>query len=239
MWNSQMSIAQVKLLFDDFLSKYISEYDENMSEYIKNNFYKFIGERLVYSELLQIYSDLGIISNNDNHYYAYFEMIKNNFDINCNILEVASGKVPALANIIAKEQLKMGKGTITVYEPGLVDIKSKYSNMKLCKEEFNDSIDISGFDLVVSIMPCLVTEDVLRSTFRNNKDFFIAFCGCEHYPNLNPYYMYGFPYPSYHNYIYDAKKYNEEYNLGDIIQTKLDDKYEIDYPIIYNKRKKI
>ena len=72
---------------------------------------------------------------------------------------------PTLSNLIARSQLNIGSGTITVYDPRLVISEPKYSNMKLYKEEFKKDIDISSFDLVISIMPCSATEIVLDSVF--------------------------------------------------------------------------
>lgn len=238
MWASKKNKGELNKIYNELLNQYIPAYDEFMSGFIKDNFFSSIGSRQVYSELLQLYSDFDIIPDEDNHYMAYLNKIKDNFDINCNILEVASGSVPALANIIASEQLKTGNGTITIYEPNLISTTPKYSNMKLYKEEFNSTIDIKQFDLVVSIMPCLVTEDIIEQVFKNDKDFYLAFCGCDHYGFSNPFYGYMMPIPSYYQYLTKVNELNKEYNLGDIITDRLPDKYEIDYPIVYNKRKK-
>lgn len=237
MWKCKKSDEEVQKLFNEYKSKYIDQYDEYMSNFILNNFYEYIGQRQVYADLLEIYSDFGMISDEDNHYVAYLDKIKNNFSLDRNILEVASGPLPALANMIAKEQLKLGNGTITVYDPKLIYTNSKYENMKLYKDNFSSEVDVSCFDLIISIMPCTVTEDVLESIFKNNKDYFVAFCGCDHYPDFNPYYMYNIPNPSYFYYLRDAKEYNEKYNLGELIEDELDEKFQIPYPIIYNKRK--
>ena len=233
MWESQISMDKLEKLFSEFKDKYLDKYDEYMSNYIQSYFYGLIGEREIYTELLQIYNELGMVSREDSHYYAYLDMIKNNFDIGCNILEVASGSIPFLANIMAKEQLNIGRGTVTIYEPYLIDTTPKYNNMKLYREEFTNEVDISKFDLVVSVMPCLATDIVLNSVFKNNKDFFLAFCGCNHH-EFNPFYACE---PSYVYYLEDVDRLNRTYNLGDIVCDKLDSKYEANYPIIYNKRK--
>ena len=42
---------------------------------------------------------------------------------------------------MAKEQLSIGKGTITMYDPLLTTLDSNYSNLKLYKEELDSTID--------------------------------------------------------------------------------------------------
>ena len=70
------------------------------------------------------------------------------------------------ANKLAYEQLKINKGTITIYEPLLVDAKAKYPNMTIHKEDFTQKTDITKFDLVTGIMPCEATETIIEQACR-------------------------------------------------------------------------
>ena len=90
------------------------------------------------------------------------------------------GYFPAFANLVAEEQLKIGKGTITVYDPCLVFNEPKYINMTLHKEYFTTNTDVSNHDLLVGIYPCEATEAIIESAIKNDKDFYVAMCGDAH-----------------------------------------------------------
>lgn len=237
LWLPQKDEKEIKDLFLKFFSKHKERYDSGLQDYIQKDFFCSIGERGIYSELMQLYSEFEIYSESDNPYIAHFNNIKNIFNLGSNVLEVASGAVPALANIIAKHQIKIGSGTITIYDPSTIIDKSKYSNLVIKKEEFNSNLNISNYGLIVSILPCLATEEVITAACSNKKDFYIAFCGCDHFAARNGYYSYGFFRPSYLDDIELAKRLCDENGLGELVVTSLEDKYEIEYPIIYNKRR--
>ncbi len=235
-WLPQKDKTEIKDLFFDFFSKNKEKYDPGLQDYIQENFFQLIGKREIYSEFMQLYSELEIYPDSDNPYIAHFNNINKIFNLGSNILEVASGALPALANIIARHQIKIGSGTITIYDPCTIIDKSKYSNLVIKKEEFNSTLNISNYDLVVSILPCFATVDVINAACNNKKDFYIAFCGCDHFAARNGYYSYGFFRPSYYDDIELAKRLCEENGLGELVVSSLEDKFKIKYPIIYNKR---
>ena len=180
----------------------------------------------------------GLIKPGYNQYLLYLKMLVNNFSINCNIIEVGGGIIPIFAKYVAQEQLKTGFGTITVYDPKLLSSNnSEYSNMLLYKEPVTSKTDLSKYDLVIGIMPCLGTDITLKLIEEYSKDFFIVLCGCDHTKyDLNNHGNYGYR-PSYNDYIEEARRICDENNLGDLIIDYLPGSSSFNNPIIYNKRK--
>lgn len=229
-----MTESEIKLInnkFNVFLDKYSKMYDEETLEYIKQNFWNYINEDFSGNVLFQVYSELGIYD--DKFYKVHLEEIKKHFDIRCNILDVASGIIPVFGNMLAKEQLKLGKGRVTLYDPKLILPAAKYPNMSLNKRKFKLDTDIGPYKLVTGILPCEITETIIESACMNKKDFYIVLCGCDHFNSKYDEYMFADALP-YQEYLIDRADYLvKNYKNGSLVVDKLDDKY----PILYNKRK--
>lgn len=170
------------ILLKKFLEK--CDYTKEELKDINENF----GKKNVTCLLNQIYAALKILSDNENEYLKIFNYLVNNFDLGCNILEVASGNYPILAEYIDQYQTKIGKGTITVVDPKL-SVK-ELGNVKLVKKPFNYGDVVKPYDLIISQSPCLKLDDIAVSAIQNNKQFFISMCQCiyDRYPYLIDYY---------------------------------------------------
>ena len=72
---------------------------------------------------MQLYSELGLDIGKHTFYDEHLERINSIFGLDRDIIEVASRYIPAFANKIAKKQLALNRGTITVYEPGYLKKK--------------------------------------------------------------------------------------------------------------------
>ena len=156
-----------------------------------------------------------------------------NFDIGCNIVEIASGRYPALANLVATEQLKIGKGTITLYDPLLIPMEPEFPNMTIKRKYFSTKTNIKDYDLLISTMPCRITDAILETAAINRKNFYVALCTCDHL--TEPIDEDGFG--LYQTYEVDKATYlTYKYGNGQLIVDELDDDYEIDAPIVYNKK---
>ena len=149
----------LKLRYEKFLLKYESLYEERMINYIKEHFWDSMDE-VVPDVLMQLYSEFGILKNN--LYLEHLNKLKEKFDITGNILDIGSGVIPAFGNLVAKEQLKIGSGTITLYDPMIILDKTKYPNMRLVKKEFTLNTDVHDFNLITGILPCGATEDIIE-----------------------------------------------------------------------------
>lgn len=222
--------------FLEFKRYYQSKYSEDLWNYIEENFWFYVYSNCAPDVLMQVYSEIGIQHEQGDFYDEHIKRIKERFDIGCNILDVASGEIPSFANKLAREQMKIKKGTITLYEPLLIDTKPKYPNMTLYRQDFTPTTRIKEFDLVTGILPCEATETIIEQACRNQKDFYIAMCGCVHF--AEPYYFGGQFSPYYYQtYVIDkTKKLLDKYGNGELEVTRLDSSFEIDYPILTNRR---
>ncbi len=227
---------EIALLFEAFSKKYRHKYSDYSWDFIEDNFWTYVFSNACPDILMQIYTELGIESPEGNFYKEHVKRIKERFDIGCNILDIASGKIPAFANSLAYEQLRIGKGTITLYEPLLIETKSKHRNMTLHKQEFTSDIHIKEFDLLTGIMPCEATELIIEQACRNRKDFYVAMCGCTHFDYI-PWGMYVTSEMYQDHVIEKTLRWLKEYDNGELVIERLDDNYPIDYPILYNRKK--
>lgn len=222
--------------FAEFKRNYQAKYNQDLWNYIEENFWCYVFSNCAPDVLMQVYSEMGIQHEQGDFYDEHIKRIKERFDISCNILDIASGEIPSFANKLAYEQLKLKKGTLTLYEPLLIDTKPKYPNMTLHRRNFTPKTRIKKFDLLTGILPCEATETIIEQACRNHKDFYIAMCGCVHL--AEPYYFGSYISPHYYqNYVIDkTKKLLEKYGNGELEVSRLDSSYEIDYPILTNRR---
>ena len=216
--------------FEKFILKYGRLYDSRILKYIKINFNKYLNSDFTPDVLMQIYSYLDI--RNDLVYLEHLDKIQKYFDIKCNILEVGCGYLPAFATLLSSRQLELGCGTVTAYDPKLVTLNPKNSNMVLCKESFGEDVIVKDFDLIVGLYPCAATEDILKSACMNQKNFYLAMCGC---PDPK------FPYDTldfYTDFVLELAEYLvNKYDNGVLCYDRVSEKFSgVDYPILYNKK---
>lgn len=227
---------EIAALYNSFCKKYKPLYDNDAWLYIEDNFWTYVFSSGAPDILMQIYSELGIESLKGNYYKRQLANLKNKFDIRCNILDVGSGMIPSFANLLAQEQLRLGTGTVTLYEPLLLTTEPKHRNMTLHKTEFTSETHIKEFDLLTGILPCGATESIVENACRNQKDFYIAMCGCTHFDYI-PWYMYVTPEMYQDHVIEKTKRLLEEYDNGTLVVERLKGEKDLDYPILYNRKK--
>lgn len=228
---------KTQILFDYFMKRYGSKLSNFELGYLKANFEKELDKYLVSDIALQIRSEIGLINPNGDYYQEHINKIRNNFDITGDILDVASGRIPSFANRIAKTQLKLRKGTITICDPCLIIDKVKYPNMLMHKMELTESTDLHRYDLITAILPCEATEIVLRRAITERKNFYIALCDCSHleFKNSALHYMNT---KQYHNYLIRlAQKLMAEHSQDHLEVEYLDERYTPVCPILYNKKR--
>lgn len=227
---------EIAKLYASFCKKYKKLYSPDEWGYIEENFWTYVFSSAAPDILMQIYTELGIESPKGNYYKRQLTNLKRKFDIRCNILDVGSGMIPAFANLLAKEQLELGTGTVTLYEPLLLTTEAKHRNMTLYKTEFTTNTHIKEFDLLIGILPCEATESIIENACRNQKDFYIAMCGCTHFEYI-PWGMYVTP-EMYQDYVIEkTNRLLKEYDNGTLVVEKLEDETDLDYPILYNRKK--
>lgn len=229
----------IKAKFEDFLNQYSKYYPKYIVPIIKEHFWKEQDKLTTLDALMQIYQECGLYDGKPSYYHYHLEKISELFNINSNIMEIGSGYFPSFANMIARSQLKSAQGTITIFDPNLIVTSSKYHNMKLHKEEFNFHMDVSNCDLLVGLLPCNATEEIIKAAIMNNKDFYISMCGCNHSNSS----FYGMPiFGMYSNYQQEmvelANELMKEYNPNrEVVTQYMPYEYNAPYPVIYSKHK--
>lgn len=225
----------VEEAYQEYKKNYEHFYSEKAKQYIEDNFFKEAYKTSNMDILMQLYSELGLDIGKHTFYDEHLERINSIFGLDRDIIEVASGYIPAFANKIAKKQLALNRGTITIYEPELFEEKAKYSNMTIHKEKFTEQTKINKDSLGIGILPCDATEAMIRNFCKNNMDFYIAMCNCNHKSNNI------FPTYQYQNKMVDlAESLLEKYSnkQKELKIDYLDDEFFFGYaPIIYTKQR--
>ena len=232
-WEPTMNPVVAAKVLKDFLNKYRNMYSEKDKEDLDKNLIKFVSSYWAPIEFFQIYSHLGLFKDEDNMYYGYYKKLAELFDINCNVLDVASGYLPAFGEIVARKQMELpnAKGTITVCDPAIILAGETNSNMRIVRDKFDSNYDVSKYDLITGIMPCATTWDIIKCACENNKDFFIGLCGCP--PE-------GYSFEDGETFLTKnieyaknmCAEYGREYN-----QTQLDPEFIVKMPVIYSKKR--
>ncbi len=221
--------------FNKLKERYSSRYNPEVWQYIEEHFYDDLHNYEIPDVLRQVYAELDITKSGASYYRKHFKLLKKLFPIDGSIVEVGAGRIPSFANLLAQEQLRIGKGTVTIYEPLLVQLNPKYPNMTLNKTEFDENTDITNADLVVGIMPCEATESILANAIKHQKPFYVAMCGCVHSP-LSSMSMLGYgtsPELYQEQVIEQAKDLIKEYASYHLEITRLTNN-PINYPILYS-----
>ncbi len=156
-----------------FLAEYASAYTSYERDYIERCATVGLNSKSLTDIMRQIYDEVGLLRPEQDIYAGFLEIIEDNFDLDCNIIEVGGGLIPSLAKRIA---LKQSKGTITVYDPRLINTKSGQSNLILNKEYFTKHTPLTGTDLLIGFMPCEATPIILDSACKNKVPFAVALC---------------------------------------------------------------
>ena len=229
-WSPKINYLEAKERFIEYLKLYGKSYDKNNLKFIKEYFLSYLGLISPDVRLAQIYSCIGAYSTYDDPYIGYLNILKKHFDVKCNILDVASGDYPAFGIQVAREQLRLKNGTITMYDPNLVVGKPLTSNMILYKEKFTSETNISSFDIVTSILPCSITDLLLNKLLEEDKEFLVGLCSCHVHG------QHGDKIRSHEEIISEVgNKINERGN-GSLLIEHLDSHYKNRLPILIYKK---
>lgn len=98
--------------YQEYKKNYEHFYNEKARKYIEDNFFNGANRTSNMDILMQLYSELGLDVGKHTFYDEHLERINSIFGLDRDIIEVASGYIPAFANKIAKKQLALNRGTI-------------------------------------------------------------------------------------------------------------------------------
>lgn len=173
----------------EYIKKYGKYYSADLLKKLQENFitsYEYQGYTKCY--LMEAYEECGLSDElYKNLYSAFIKHMKEDCDINGDLLEVGCGIMPSLAKTLRKEQ---EYGSITVIDP-LVKIRD-YGNLNIITGNFDENTDVEKYSLMYGHFPCTITEEMLKSSFKNDIDAYILLCGClkggyinfQHYLNV-------------------------------------------------------
>ncbi len=142
-----------------------------------------VDSSLTNSFLAQIYEAAGLIKPDCSVYYQMAHIVNKHFNLKRNVVEIGGGTFPILGHYLSERQLQLGGGTVTVYD---AKVWTKYpTRAKLVKSYFHTSMEISPNSLLVGLFPCSATSTIIEKAMKEDLEFCIALCGCNH--SDNPY----------------------------------------------------
>ena len=213
-----------------YIMDHMEDYTPREIQYMIENYDQGKRTRFAPDVLRQIYDRLGITPDKDNMYKGFVELLKKNYDINCDIIEVGGGVIPVIAKHIRDEQVT---GSVTVYDPKISRILDNEDGYTLKREMFTDNTKTGDAKLFIGFMPCQATELIIRKAVENNADFMIALCEGGHY-DFDDY----FDEEEWRDSMrYLARRELAKKNMGTLEETDLKS-YGDPYPVIYSKRRK-
>lgn len=211
-------ITKLKTL-KDFLNHYGKYYPKEAIDFILANFNDECDADIV----LQIRSKLGLIAKENDLYDGFLNNLKQ-YNLNRgDILEVASGFYPILAEKIAESS---EVSSVTAVDPCV--IPSPLEKVKTARQLFKLSDSIEKYSCLVALKPCEATIRIIKNAYIFHKPFTIGLCGCTHFTYINSL----FP-PSYDNWerqVESVIKDNLEEN-ADVYVDHLDDRYNYPYKV--------
>ncbi len=230
-----LTLEEQQQLVDEFINAHKDEFEPKLlADYIRSHvsFLKTVKDAYhVSAELRQVYSEVGILEDRLNIYLGFLKVLEEEHDISDrHIVEVGGGYVPSLAKTIA---LRQKTGTITVYDPRVINTGTYPANLILKRQSFSKDTQIPHANMIIGFMPCEATPAIIESACRNNIDFMVGLCegGTRG----------GYGYIEYDDEWIGLCKYIAERgmagtDMGELKEVSLAE-YGSPYPIIYNKRK--
>lgn len=226
-----MSAAKI-LLINEFLAQHKDDIDPFEYDFIKRNLTHINGQNFMYFPYVtrEIFDKLGLMPYDANVYSRFADFVKEIHDIKgMNILEVGGGVYPTFAERICTQA-----GKVTVYDPRLTKKQPDTDKLKLVRKEFNKRMSLSGYDLVLALMPCKGAEAVLDACVEQDKDFIVGLC--EGGPHGDCFDFYEDEDEWIHSMITYADSRIRRNGKGKVLTKQLDG-CSYPYPIVYNSRK--
>lgn len=180
-------------------------------------------------EVSQIYDYLDLLKDENNIYKLFANFYFDYFEdpYNKNIIDIASGCIPASALRLQEGiTLNGGQGKVTAYDPWMLDLNFHGLNVK--RKEFTEKTGIKKADILTATLPCDATELIIYRAIEAEKEFLIQLCPCvpEEYSPIVSYHMWV-------NRLYDYVKLYKKPGF----QFEIDNLDEDLWPLLSLKRK--
>ncbi|MBQ8132543.1 MAG: hypothetical protein IJ193_08640 [Bacilli bacterium] len=212
-----------------YITSHMDDYTPREIQYMIDNYDMGSRTRFAPDVLRQIYDTLEITPEKDNMYRGFVSLLKENFDINTDIIEVGGGVIPVVAKHIREAQTS---GSVTVYDPRVSKRIESTDGFQLRREMFQENTNVGNASLIIGFMPCQATELIIRKAVENNADFLIALCEGGHY-EFDDY----FDEVEWRESIkYLARRELADKKMGTLEETDLKS-FGDPYPVIYSKRR--
>lgn len=219
------------LLILEYLKKYPNIFNQDEIDFILKYTENNSKERLIPEVVREIYDELGFISDNENLYIGFINLIKSLHNIESkNILEVGGGILPRLGERIVKY---LDTGSFTVYDPRLSIYKKGNDKLKLVRKNFDKFTNVNKTDLIIGLMPCKAAEVIVEVATKNGKDFILALCEGGVHGDEEDFYEDDEEWRQ--SLIKHARKEVEKKDIGKL-KIKYMKEYNNPYPVIYNER---
>lgn len=202
-----------------FIREYGNGYDPLLLQSLGMNFSESKYKRSDYIACVR--SFLNLDKDENDRYKGYFNFLNKEFDLTGNILEIASGTFPTLANYIDKEQQKKNKGSIEIYDPLLVT--TNLGNIIANKSLFENDKGAKEKDLIIGMTPRCASEIIVRTANKYKKPFSVLMC-----PDIGKSSMYDENMDALLKLIEETKEDDLTVKVS-----YLDDSYNYPYPIVY------
>lgn len=220
-----------RLLIMEYFKKYPNVFSEMEKNFILNYCETKANERLIPEVVRELYDELGFLCDTENIYIGFIKLIDEIFSIkDKKIIEVGGGVLPRLGERIASYQ---DKGFITVYDPRLSVYKEQKQKLKLVRESFDKTVDVSNTDLIIGLMPCKAAEIIVDVATHNKKDFVVALC--EGGSHGEEYDFYEDDEEWRNSLIKQARREVNKNAMGKL-KIKYMHEYANPYPVIYNEK---
>ena len=121
-----------------------------------------ICEELGYSSFLAI-----------DEYGIFLKHMKEDIGIDKDLLEVGCGYLPSLATRVKKSQKN---GTVAAIDPEVLGTDK--DGVTVIRYIFSQDYPVDKYDLIYGFYPCDATEEIIKSSFKNDKDIYIGLCRC-------------------------------------------------------------
>ena len=187
-----LKIDELRKRFEEYMDKYEDTYvkmsseeefywlEESVPSFLLRNFISAYYEPMVGDSMFQqIFAGIDALPNERNPFYQMMKRIEEEYGLDRDIVDVASGTFPALAYEISKRRKELGikKGSITAFDPRLA--VTKLDGITLVKSNFLLGTPVSQETLLVGRKPCEATEIMIRKSSIQNLEFYIQMCHCE------------------------------------------------------------